>query len=88
MTNACARMQPPTDPSPVHPISPVVCMGVEIERVALLDAELRWLGRPPSATGRAARRLLVEARNRRAAACRACGMCPLSQTILTLPTPD
>lgn len=74
-------------PSPEPVPSATACTGANLGLLAVTDAEIAALGRPNSATARVARALLVDGRNRRAAACRACGTCPGSQSEITLPIP-
>jgi hypothetical protein len=64
------------------------CHGLNIQLLAVTDEEIARVGRPATASARDARTLLIAGRNRRAATCRACGVCPGSESVLTLPRPD
>lgn len=76
---------------PVHdeagPPTEISCHDIIAERLGRYDATLAaWAGdrRPSTLT---ARRIMVADRNDQAAACRACGGCPLSTAALTDPLP-
>jgi hypothetical protein len=81
----------PTRPTAV-PDAPATeaspCAGRNLALLALSDQEIAAIGPPATRTARRALAMLVEGRNRRAAACRACAACPESQSALTLPLPD
>lgn len=88
MTQAVVRILTAWCPAPSPDPTAAPCLGLNIQMLALSDEEILGIGRPASPTGRAARALLITARNRRAAACRACGACVLSRSAFTLPRPD
>lgn len=80
---------PPEEPTTVcaAPKLTRACRKRMRDLLAVTDQELAGIGPAPIEPDATARRLLVEARNRRTAQCRACGRCSLSTAPLTRALP-